>query len=267
MEIIRWWGKGRNAQGEVSKAGGKLGVVLIGGIFIEWAHIAGHNCAIWVPHDETVLADWQPHHPIHFPPQGVINDHLELVREGQNEQGVRRAFLKPAPCARQLSWLIQVPTGYSGLRPTPVSLCPTRWCHRSILQQNNFATRGSLQRPSEPHLLRAPPRCPQVPAPSPPQDPAPAPAPPAGSPAHVLRGLAERTDADVEVSAVREVLLEAAEPRQRIAQENLGGGVRGWGWGSMKVWVGPRHPPRSPPHPFPGPAPCMPRPPHRRPRP
>lgn len=112
----------------MSKAGGNhggAGVVLIGRIFIEWAHIAGHNCAIRVPHDETVFADWQPHHPIYFPSQGVINSHLELVWEGQNGQGLQQAFWKPTHHRRQLPRVIQAPTGYFGLRPTPVSLRPT----------------------------------------------------------------------------------------------------------------------------------------------
>lgn len=56
----------------------------IGGIFVKWAHIAGYSCATGVLHEENVFADRKPHHPIHFPPQGVINGHLELRWESQS---------------------------------------------------------------------------------------------------------------------------------------------------------------------------------------
>lgn len=61
----------------------------------KWAHIAGHNFATGVPHEVNVFADRQPHHPVHFPPQGVINDHLELGWDGQSRHRSQQAFCKP----------------------------------------------------------------------------------------------------------------------------------------------------------------------------
>lgn len=81
---------------EVSTGGGSHGSrVFMEGTFIEWAHIAGHNCATGVLHKENVFADWKPHHPIHFPPQGIINGHLELGWKGQSGHGSQQAFSKP----------------------------------------------------------------------------------------------------------------------------------------------------------------------------
>lgn len=87
---------------EVSKGGGSCGRGgFMGVIVIKWAHIAGHNCATGVLHKENVLADRKPHHPIHFPPQRVINGHLELGWEGQSGHGSQQAFSKTTHQAQQ----------------------------------------------------------------------------------------------------------------------------------------------------------------------
>lgn len=89
-----------------------------GGIYEGWhsweeylsngAHIAGHNCAIGIFHKVNVFADRQPHHPIHFPPQGVINGHLELG-EREHGHGSQQAFCKPTHHVLQRPWVIQAP--------------------------------------------------------------------------------------------------------------------------------------------------------------
>lgn len=43
-----------------------------------------------------MFADRKPHHPFHFPPQGVINSHLELRWESQNGY-VTAGLSKPTP--------------------------------------------------------------------------------------------------------------------------------------------------------------------------
>lgn len=73
----------------------------MGGIFIKWAHIAGHNCTTGILHKENVFVDWKPHHPIYFPPQGVINGHLELGWEDYSGHESQQTFSKPTHDALQ----------------------------------------------------------------------------------------------------------------------------------------------------------------------
>ena len=93
----------------------------MGGIFIKWAHIAGHDCATGILHEESVFADWKPHHPIYFPPQGVINGHLKLGWEDESGHELQQAFCKPTHNEEQLPCVIQAPMC---LCPTLASLSP-----------------------------------------------------------------------------------------------------------------------------------------------
>lgn len=95
----------------------------MGGIFVKWAHIAGYNYAIGILHEENVFADRKPHHPIYFPPQGVINGHLELRWESQSGYRSQQASPNPTPCTAS-PWMIQAPMWCAGLGPAPPLLGP-----------------------------------------------------------------------------------------------------------------------------------------------
>lgn len=223
-------------------------MVLIGEIFVERAYITGHNCAIRVPHVENVVADWQPHHPIHFPPQGVINGHLELVWEGQIGHGSQQAFLKPTHHTRQRPWVIQAPMGCFGL------FHPSFTAPQLIAPQtdppNQFHTGRYLKSPS----VRAPP--PPGPAPAVlsfqccPTHLFPGPAPPARA---RLTLLAVWLSGQTLMLRLRQYVKSSLEPLSRASALLR----RTCGRERKSPWVSSGGPPRSPPCLLPDPAPCL----------
>lgn len=186
----------------------------MGRICVSSAHIAGHNCATGVSHDENMVADRQPHHPLHLSTQRVINGHLELGRASQTGHWSQQAFSKCTHHARHAPWRSKPPRGaraqlqlrcVAGILsrgPCPGATLQTQFRRRC----HPHARCHSELRPQARGLRRSGPR----------------PRRRRRGPAHALRSLAERTDTDVELAAKREVLLRAAEPRQRVAHENLG---------------------------------------------
>lgn len=83
----------------------------MGRICVSSAHIAGHNCATGVSHDENMVADRQPHHPLHLSTQRVINGHLELGRASQTGHWSQQAFSKCTHHARHAPWRSKPPRG------------------------------------------------------------------------------------------------------------------------------------------------------------
>lgn len=82
-----------------------------------------------------MFADRQPHHPVHFPPQGVIKDHLELGWDGQSRYGHNRPSANPHPRVQQGPWVSQASTWCIGPRPAPASLSPQISCPRVFSNQ------------------------------------------------------------------------------------------------------------------------------------
>lgn len=171
----------------------------------EGTHIAGHSVALGVLHEEGAFADRQPHHVIHLPPQGVVNDDLEL---GQgSREGVGHGEASPPSCCSLPAdpWVL---SDRQDEPPLSTLLSPhcTSWnSPRSGVRKSHQApdlhpSPGALTLAFPFHLKLQP--WPLLP-----------PAPPA----HTCRRLAERTEAAVEVQAGGESLSRITEPRQAVA--------------------------------------------------